>query len=173
MAAASVSVLRPVAVYGPRDEDTLPYFQMASRGVIVVPGVRERMAQLVHARDVARALLAAVECPGAVGRTYFIGHPDPVGWDRLAGAIGEAVGRRPLRLRVPSFVLRGAGAVAELFGSGWKPGQLDRRRARDLSERYWTCRVDRAMDELSWKPEYDVVKGFSDTAGWYREVGWL
>lgn len=168
-----VTVLRPVAVYGPRDEDTLPYFQMARRGLIVAPGARERRVQLVHARDVAQALRKAAEQPEAVGKTYFVGHPEVVSWRQLAAAIGRAVGRRPLILPLPSAVLTAVGAAVELFGGGRRPGQIDRRRARDLVERAWTCRVDQAMEELDWSPEYDLENGFRDTADWYREEGWL
>ncbi len=168
-----VAVLRPVAVYGPRDEDTLPYFQMAKRGVIVVPGVRERRVQLVHARDVATALLAGMRRPEAVGRTFFVGHPEFLSWDRLTAAIGEAVGRRTLRIRVPSLALLSAGAIAELVGSGKRSGQIDRRRAQDMAERAWTCNVNTTLTELGWKPEYDAVSGFRDTAEWYRAERWL
>lgn len=168
-----VAVLRPVAVYGPRDEDTLPYFQMAKRGVIVVPGVRERRVQLVHARDVATALLAGMRRPEAVGRTFFVGHPEFLSWDRLTAAISEAIGRRASRFRVPSFALLAAGALAELVGSGKRSGQIDRRRAQDMAERAWTCNVDATLTELGWNPEYDAVSGFRDTAEWYRAEGWL
>jgi nucleoside-diphosphate-sugar epimerase len=168
-----VSVLRPVGVYGPRDEDTLPYFQMAKRGVIVVPGVRERRVQLVHARDVATALLAGLRRPEAVGRTFFVGHPEILSWDRLTAAIGEAIGRRPMRIRVPSAALLSVGAIAELVGSGKRSGQIDRRRAQDMAERAWTCNVEATLTELEWEPEYDALSGFRDTAEWYRGEGWL
>lgn len=168
-----VTVLRPVAVYGPRDEDTLPYFQMAKRGVIVVPGMRERRVQLVHARDVAAALLAGLRRPEAVGRTLFVGHPEILNWDRLTAAISEAIGRRTLRLRIPSFALFSAGAIAELVGSGVRSGQIDRRRAQDMAERAWTCNVGATLSELGWQPEFDAVSGFRDAAEWYRAEGWL
>jgi nucleoside-diphosphate-sugar epimerase len=168
-----VSILRPVAVYGPRDEDTLPYFQMASRGLVVTPGVRRREVQLVHARDVAGALRLAVERQEAVGKTYFLGHPEIITWTELAAAIGRAVGRRTVTLRLPSAVMRAAGFGAELVGANKRPGQLDRRRAADMSERAWTCRVNRLIDELGWSPDYDGESGLRQTAEWYREEGWL
>jgi nucleoside-diphosphate-sugar epimerase len=168
-----VAVLRPVAVYGPRDEDTLPYFKMAAGGVIVVPGIRGRLVQLVHAGDVAAALCLAMERPEAVGRTFFVGHPDILSWARLAEAIGLAVGRRSLKVRLPSFIMQAAGAAVEWVGSGKGAGQLDRRRARDMSERAWTCRVDETMTELGWSPRYDAVNGLRETADWYRREGWL
>jgi dihydroflavonol-4-reductase len=168
-----VTVLRPVAVYGPRDADTLPYFKMANGGVFVIPGLRHRLLQLVHARDVATAMLAGVERREAVGQTFFVAHPELLSWKRLAEAISKAVGRRTVKLRVPSAIMQAAGATAELLGGSMRAGQLDRRRARDMSERAWTCNVDRTFELLGWSPEFDVKRGLQETAEWYRKVGWL
>lgn len=168
-----VVVLRPVAVYGPRDEDTLPFFRSAARGVIVVPGLRPRYLQMVHARDVALAVRLASESSAAPGRTYFIGHPEVLTWREVAEAMGRAVGRRVLTLRVPSVVFLGLGALGELAGAGRRAGRLDRRRARDLSERAWTCRVERAQAELGWSPEYDCERGLRASVEWYRREGWI
>lgn len=167
-------VLRPVAVYGPRDEDTLPYFRMAARGVVVAPGLRTRWVQVVHVRDVARALCEAMTSAEAPGRTYFVGHPEVISWRQLAEAIGRSVDRRTVfTVRVPSAILRTIGALAPLVGAGRRPGQIDLRRARDLSERAWTCRVDEAIGELGWAPNFDLSSGLTDAARWYKEVGWL
>ncbi len=168
-----VVVLRPGAVYGPRDEDTLPYFKMAARGMVIAPGVRRRLVQVVHARDAARALRLAAESDTAEGKTYFVAHPQVLTWSELARGIGRATGRRTLTVRVPAVVLRGAGALAESLGLGGGAGQLDRRRARDLTQRAWTCDTEATQRELGWLPQYDIEAGLRATAEWYREQGWL
>ncbi len=166
-------VLRPGAVYGPRDEDTLPYFQMAARGLIVIPGLRSRYLQMVHAGDVARAARAAAEVPDAAGKIFYVVHPEVLTWSGLSASIAEAVGRRVIRLRVPSLVLRGIGTLATALGGGSRPGQLDRRRARDLSERAWTCDPGKAERVLGWSPDYNAERGLKETADWYRRQGWV
>ncbi|UCC72197.1 MAG: NAD-dependent epimerase/dehydratase family protein [Gemmatimonadota bacterium] len=168
-----VVVLRPAAVYGPRDEDTLPYFRLAARGIVVVPGLFTRLVQLVHARDAARALLLAMERPEAVGRTYFVAHPEVITWRELAATIAAAVGRRALRLYLPAALMQAVGAAAQLVGGGRRAGQLDLRRAWELTRRAWTCRVRETVEELRWMPEYDSERGLRATADWYREEGWL
>jgi nucleoside-diphosphate-sugar epimerase len=168
-----ITILRPGAVYGPRDEDTLPYFKMASRGLLVAPGLRERLVQLVHVRDVAQAMLKALRRADSVGRTYFVAHPEVVSWRRMAAALTQALGGRTVTLRLPSALVGAAGAISELLGGGRRAGQLDRRRARDMAERAWTCDVGRAIDELDWSPTFDIEEGFRDSAEWYRKEGWL
>ncbi len=127
----------------------------------------------MHARDVARALVDAVGTERGVGNAYFVAHPELLSWDDVAAGIAQAVARRVVSLRIPSPLLRVAATVAQFAGSGRRPGQIDRRRARDLMVRAWTCRVDRAINELGWSPEYDSARGLQETADWYRREGWL
>lgn len=167
-----VVVLRPVGVYGPRDEDTLTFFKLAARGIIVTPGLRKRVLQLVYVTDLAAALVKAIELPERSGGTYCIAHPDVVDWQQLAAAMMHATGRSAITVRVPSYALRTIGAVAELFGTA-SPGRIDRRKASDMSERAWTCDADRAVEELDWSPAFDLHNGLRETAEWYRQEGWL
>ena len=168
-----VVVLRPVAVYGPRDEDTLTFFKLATRGMIVTPGLRRRLVQLVHVRDLASALVKAVDRPQRSGAVLCIAHPEVVDWEQLAVAMRAATGRSAITLRVPSFALRLIGAAADLVGGEGLPGRIDRRKAADMSERAWTCNADRAMQELDWSPAYNIRDGFRDSVNWYRQEGWL
>jgi nucleoside-diphosphate-sugar epimerase len=167
-----ITILRPVAVYGPRDQDTLPFFQMAMRGIAVVPGIRRRQVQLVHGRDVASAMRLAAEVPEAVGRTFFVGHPETPEWPAVIAALRRAVGRRVLMVRMPSPGLLLAGLIAGIV-AGDRPGQLDLRRARDMVARAWTADVSGTMRILRWTPVYDVDRGFKHTADWYMEKGWM
>lgn len=167
-----VTILRPGGVYGPRDEDTLPFFQMSAKGFAATPGVRRRQVQLVHARDVGMACRLAGEVPGSIGRSYFINHPEILEWPRIMRAMRGAVDRSVLAVPVPSPLLKAVGAVAGLFGSG-NAGSLDYRRASDMVEPAWTADVAPAMDELGWRPTFDLDLGFRRTAQWYREQGWL
>lgn len=60
----SVIVLRPPAVYGPRDRDLLPFFRLAARGFLPVPRGPERRLQLIYVADLARAIRMAAFHPG-------------------------------------------------------------------------------------------------------------
>jgi hypothetical protein len=59
-------VLRPAAVYGPRDTDLLPLFRMARAGWLPVPRGAAPL-QPIYAEDAARAALAAAREPVGFG----------------------------------------------------------------------------------------------------------
>jgi uncharacterized protein YbjT (DUF2867 family) len=57
------TIVRPPAIYGPRDREILELFKLARRGVVPMPPPGR--ASLVHVADLARLLLALV--PGGEG----------------------------------------------------------------------------------------------------------
>lgn len=165
------TVLRPGAVYGPRDRDTLPLFRLARRGLLPVPGLGHAPVQVVHAADVALAARLAAELPAAVGRTYFVANPEALTWRQVAGVFGRALGRHVRPMPLPRAFYWVAGLLGEVVGRG-RPGALDRRRARDLTAPAWLCSVERARRELGWRPRLSLEQGFRETARWYEEQGW-
>lgn len=54
-------IVRPPAVYGPRDADILAVFRLAARGLALRLGPRGQRLSLVHVRDLAHGLIDAAE----------------------------------------------------------------------------------------------------------------
>ena len=104
------TIVRPPAIYGPRDREILDMFRGATWGVVPMPPTGR--ASMIHVEDLARLLLAlAPSWPGVLRRTFEPDDGRPGGWSHteLAMAIGEAVGRRVWAPAVPARVMR-AGA---------------------------------------------------------------
>jgi nucleoside-diphosphate-sugar epimerase len=92
--------VRPPVVYGPRDAALAILFRMADRGFLPLPGGISQRLSLVHAMDLAQALVLAGERAPA-GARYYVASGPPVTSGHLADAIGRALGRKPLRFGVP------------------------------------------------------------------------
>ena len=168
-----VVVLRPGGVYGPRDSDLLPLFQVAARGLRVIPRSAAPL-QPVFVGDVVSATLAALTA-ARVSAPLPIAGATSASWEELAGALGAAVERPGRVLRVPPAVFLAAGLAAEFAGrlTGTAPA-IDRRRARDLSIHAWTCDLEPSRRQLApWRPRVDLESGLAQTAAWYRRRGWL
>ena len=63
-------IVRPAAVYGPRDMDVLEVFRSISRGFVLEISGGERWFQAIYVKDLADGLLAAARTPQADGRAY-------------------------------------------------------------------------------------------------------
>src|SRR5690606_215212 len=88
-----VTVLRPPAVYGPGDRETLVFFQMAGKAVVPLPGRPEARAAMIHVDDLCSLLVALLREP-AGGRVLAAADANPAGylWRGGFGAAARAVG---------------------------------------------------------------------------------
>jgi dihydroflavonol-4-reductase len=165
-------IVRPPAVYGPRDVDILAAFKLARAGVAIRLGPRGQRLSIVHVRDLARGLMAAATTTHARGIYYVSG--DTHAWETIVESIGTAVARRPHVIPVPSFVPAAAGlgerALSRLTGA---KVLLTSERVLNLRQADWSCDDSRARRELGYEPAIDLATGFAETAAWYREQGLL
>jgi dihydroflavonol-4-reductase len=165
------TIVRPPAVYGPGDRQFLPAFKMARWGLAPVLGGGVQELSLIHARDLAGALIAAGIAPAAEGRTYHAAHPQVVTQRELVRDIGRAVGRaRVAVLPVPRMVL---GMVVRMAGLLGARSVLRPEKMPELLAPAWTCASDALAQDAGWSAQVGLREGLAETAGWYREARWL
>ena len=165
-------VLRPAAVYGPRDTDLLPLFKMANRGWLPLPS-GANLLQPVYATDVARAALAAVREPLGFG-------PFPVAenrlytWKEVIAGLEKALGRTVRTVHLPAAAFTLAGRAAEWAARPFSAVPVfDERRGRDLAVHTWTCDISATEKALGWRAEVALSEGLERSARWYGQAGWL
>ncbi|MGQ7828520.1 NAD-dependent epimerase/dehydratase family protein [Altererythrobacter sp. Z27] len=167
------TIVRPPAVYGPRDRDMFELFRSASFGLVPLPP--GGATSIIHAHDLARLLVDLVDAQPALVRNRTF-EPDDAregGWSHkeLAAAIGQAVGRRVFAPHLPRAVLQGAAGVDRLLrGAGAK---LTQDRVGYMCHPNWVARSDRKVPEVVWQPQIAGEAGLKATADWYRKQGWL
>ena len=165
-------ILRPAAVYGPRDTDLLPLFRLAEKGLLFVPP-GPGLLQPVYATDVAAAALAAANPPRPGAGPFPVAEAGRYSWNQVIRALEKAVGRKVRAVRVPEAVFRFGGRTSERAAklAGVVPA-FDERRALDLAAYDWTCGVSAAERALGWRAEVSLGEGLRRTARWYKENGW-
>lgn len=168
------TILRPAAVYGPRDRDFYLAFKAVKRGLApLVSGGRQPIS-LVYAGDVARAVRAAIECEAASGQTYHVAYPEPCTQAGLLAGIAECMGAKPLRLRLPRFVFCLACAAHELRSRiTRRPSIVNLGKIPEYSAPGWVCTTDRARDDMGFSAETGLMQGLGLALEWYRANGWL
>lgn len=174
LAGAGVSpiILRAPAVYGPRDRELLRFFRVARRGFLPLPAGPERALQLIHAEDLAEALLFAVRSD-ATGIVHAA-EPAAYTWRTVAALVATAVGRNARIVPVPAALVSFAGAASEALARiGGRSTVFDREKARELLAPGWLCETDSAREKLGFVARTPLARGLADTAQWYRENGWL
>lgn len=162
-------IVRPPAVYGPGDTETLDLFRMAKFGLVLLPS--DGSISSIHVDDLADLLLALAD-PGAP--SAMLVEPDdgsPMSHREFARLLGQAVGRRNLAVRVPAAVLRlGARVDGAIRGAKAK---LTPDRAAYFAHEDWTADRTLGVPPSLWRPQIRLEDGLAATAAWYRERGWL
>ncbi|MGI8704567.1 MAG: NAD-dependent epimerase/dehydratase family protein [Sphingomicrobium sp.] len=165
------AIVRPPAVYGPGDRETLELFKMAKLRLMLLPP-RGRVS-LIHVDDLARLLLALANVGEPKSAILEPDDGKPRGWShkQLAGAIGRAVGRSIVSLSVPKSMLRLGAVVDQLVRR--ERAKLSADRAAYFSHRDWVANDDRRPSADLWRPQVDTERGLAETADWYQAQGWL
>jgi nucleoside-diphosphate-sugar epimerase len=168
-----LTVIRPPAVYGPGDQETLRFFRLAASGPflpVLDPAAR---VGLIHVEDAARQIvaLAGLTLPDPV--VLSDGRPEGYDWREIMQTAAEASERRPRLVRIPRTALY-AMAFLDEFANNWRPraSVLTFGKVNELTHLDWGVRPNERAASAP-PPEYDLLSGFRQTIGWYRSAGWL
>lgn len=170
------SIVRPPAIYGPRDTEMLDLFRAAKMGIVPMPP--SGAASIVHVEDLARLLLDFANVRANLWEVLsgHIFEPDDGregGWPHaeLAHAIGVAVGRKVWAPAMPAWLVKSAARLDLSFRKSH--AKLTPDRARYMVHPDWVSHLDKAVQAKIWRPEIATNDGLAATAQWYRTKGWL
>ena len=169
-----VTIVRPPAVYGPRDYAIYEFFKSISKGLSPSIGRYDKHLSLVHVSDLVDGILLAGESDRSTARTYFISSTEVYSYNLLIEMLARIFARRVRSFAIPRSLAYGVAAVAEL-GSAItrKPPVINRDKVTELSQVCWGCSIERARSELGYNPRVAIEDGLRETIQWYRTEGWL
>lgn len=170
----SVTILRPPAVYGPREDQIYTLFKMMKYGIAPIVGNGNHPElSIVYVQDVIQGILKAAEQQKKGVHTYFISGEEIANWNQIRDIVATVLNRKSIPVHLnPSWVKKIAGVV-ETTGSffGTYP-VINREKANEMILE-WTCSNKKAEKELDYKPKYSLEEGISRTLNWYKKHGWL
>jgi nucleoside-diphosphate-sugar epimerase len=168
-----VTVIRPPAVYGPRDAAIFKVFRAAALHVRPVLKRGGRFS-LVHIDDLTSAIHGALARDQAVGEVFFASEPDATDYETMGVLIGRALGTWTVPFSIPAFALRAIALGAEAVGGmTGRPPILTREKLREITAGDWICSSAKIRQRLGWAPRVPLEEGIRATADWYRRAGWL
>jgi nucleoside-diphosphate-sugar epimerase len=165
------TIIRPPAIYGPRDREMFELFRIARKGVIPLPP--HGRLSIIHVLDLCRLILACLGNDVSHGRTYEPDDGREGGWGmaEIACAIGRAVGRRVLPLPIPKPLLLTVSALDRLVRGN--KAKLTRDRVDYFCHPDWTVATHARPPASLWLPQIPTEEGLAATARWYKAQGWL
>ena len=167
------TIIRPPAVYGPRDQGFLPLFKAVNRHLLPRPSSKQALS-LVFVRDLAAAVVACLANPLAAGRTYFVASREIVTVRAMGEAIASQLGHWTVPCPLPTFALWPLCLAQEIITHvTGKPRLLNLRKFAELRAPGWVCDPSLLKTELGFECSTPLKQGVAETMNWYFEQKWL
>jgi nucleoside-diphosphate-sugar epimerase len=161
-------IIRPTAVYGPREKDLFILFDSINKGLEPHIGRFKQQLSFVYVKDLARVIVNALSLP-MVQKQYNIS--DGAVYDRyaLATYTKKALNRKTFKFHLPVMLVSGMAAFMDFIYAGSKnTPTLNKEKMAELTAVNWACNIERAKADLGYEPEYDLEKGVMQTVKLYK-----
>lgn len=166
-------IIRPTAVYGPREKDIFILFKSINRGLEPYIGSFKQQLSFVYVKDLAKVILAAL-FSDVQGKSYNIS--DGGIYDRysLAAFARTALAKKTIKFHLPILLVSALAVVMEIVYKNSKNAPaLNREKMAELTAVNWACNINNAKHDLGYAPEFDLQRGLGDTLKWYKDHRWL
>ena len=167
-------ILRPCAVYGPRDRDIYAFFRLLSKGIKPCLSGRDHHISLCYVGDIVQGILLAAEDQQPSGEIFFLSDGRDYRLEEIGDIIARAMEVTPFCVRVPEWMLFGvasfSGYLSKLTG---KPALLNRGKVEEMVQGNWACDITKAKTLLGFEPRIPLTQGAKLTFEWYRKEKWL
>jgi len=168
------TIVRPPAVYGPRDYALYELFKSIAKGLAPTIGRGDKQISLVHVDDLCRGMIMAGDLDVSIGRAYFISSEEVYSLRATTELLAKIFDRRVRTLVIPRPLAFVVAAIAEAAAAVTrKPPVINRDKVTDLSQQCWGCSIERAKRELGYNQQVPLESGLRETIAWYRREGWL
>lgn len=123
-------ILRPTLIYGhglDRNVSQIAGF-IRRFGFFPVCGPAKGLRQPIHADDVAKACIGAMQAAGAAGRSYNISGGEVLAYKEMVARIFKVLGRSPIFLTTPLWLFRIAAPFVRVVPKfyDWSPSMAER-----------------------------------------------
>ncbi len=167
-------ILRPCAVYGPRDKGFYTIFKCLSRGINPCLSGHDQHISMCYVQDLVQAILLAAETRTENGEIFFLSDGHDYRMGEIADTFAQAMEIRALKLRLPKQMLFSLGFLAEGFARlTGKPSIMSRGKVEEMICKNWLCDITKARAVLGFEPRISLAQGAELTVAWYKKENWL
>ena len=169
-----LTILRPSAVYGPREKDIYAFFKIVSKRIKPCLSGQDQRISLCYVNDLVQATLLAAESKGSHGEIFFVSDGQDYSLEEIGDIFARVMGVTALCLPVPEWVMYGAASLSESVSSfSGRPPLLSRGKVEEILQRHWVCDIAKARTLLGFEPQTRLQAGAKLTYEWYRKENWL
>ncbi len=169
-----VTIIRPPAIYGPRDTEILIYFRTFQKGLNSIIGFGDKYLSLIYVEDFVKGIILASQSEIKSGSVFFISGDGEYNWNEIAEVTSKILNKNSIKIRIPHFVVYSVGFIAQMLSVFSKnAATLNIEKCFDITREKWVCSNEKAKKILGYVPDYNLEEGFNKTILWYKNNNWL
>jgi nucleoside-diphosphate-sugar epimerase len=167
-------ILRPSAVYGPRDKEFFALFKCLSRRIKpCLTGGPQRLS-LCYVQDITHGILLAAETQAKSGEIFFLSDGNDYRLEEIGDTFAQAMGITALRIPITRRMLKDIAWFSEYLSKLFRrPCLLNRDKAKEIVQEEWLCDITKARTLLGYEPRVPLPEGAGLTFQWYKKEKWL
>jgi dihydroflavonol-4-reductase len=170
-----ITIVRPPAIYGPRDPAMVPIFKSVKTGLGFLIGFKKKYLSLIHVEDLVRGIAEAAFSEKTINQTYYISSDEFYDWVTLMNTMKNAINKKNLKLlKAPEPFVMTAAYITEFFGRFMSsPPVFNLDKGRDFIQNYWICSTEKAKRDFGYTQQISIDAGMKNTFDWYIENKWI
>jgi nucleoside-diphosphate-sugar epimerase len=167
-------ILRPAAVYGPRDRDIYTFFKLLSKRIKPCLSGEDQHISLCYVEDIIQAILLATQAQEPSGEIFFLSDGQDYRLTEIGDTFAQAMGVKAVSICVPEWVIAGMASFSEYLSKfSGKPPLLNKGKIEEILQRNWVCDITKAKRALGFEPHIPLAQGAKLTFEWYEKENWL
>ena len=163
-------IIRPSAIFGPRDRETFVLFNSLKHGFIPLTGYKEKYFPFIYVKDFVKIVNFFIQWNGKTGEIFNIGDKKIYPYSSVFRLIGRIMNIKLHRYPFP---------ITETFFfyiipfiKRYLPSIINRDKMREFRHSYWFI-SSKKFDKIC-KIEYTNIKqAIEETIRWYKDEKWL
>ncbi len=167
-------ILRPCAVYGPRERDIYTFFKLLSRRIKPCLSGEDQHMSLCYVEDIVQAILLAARSQESGGEIFFISDGQDYSMEEIGDIFAQVMGVNAFSVRIPEWKMMSVASFSEYFSKlSGKPPLLSKGKVEEILRRNWVCDITKAKRNLGFEPRTPLKQGAQLTYQWYKKEKWL
>ncbi|EOR92862.1 NAD-dependent epimerase/dehydratase family protein [Arcticibacter svalbardensis MN12-7] len=167
-------IVRPTAVYGPREKDIFIIIKTIASGLEPYIGSNPQKLSFIYVKDLVKVLLASLQTTTPIGSSYNVSDGAVYSKYALAEITKNILKKKTFKFHLPIPLVSLLGAFMELIYTFRSDAPaLNKEKVAELNAENWSCSISALKQDMNFIPDYPLKKGMEETLLWYKQNNWL
>jgi len=152
-------IIRPTAVYGPRDVDVLTLYKSIKKGIAGQIGFKDQYASFIYVKELVKVMLS-----------YFASDGEKYLVQDLNKIVADSIGKKIVKLKIPLPLIKTIAGINELYSKlSGKTTILNFDKVNELKATNWYCDISDLKRDINYQPKILLEEGIALTTEWYKQ----